>query len=64
MPSRTSTRGKRVFDHDQYVILGGAYPAGRNKVTQPYRGLPQSSVDRVAQGGIEAEIDWVRIEQK
>lgn len=68
MPSRTSTRGKRVFDHDQYVILGlalgGAYPAGRNKVTQPYRGLPQSSVDRVAQGGIEAETDWARIEQK
>ncbi|MFD9539885.1 discoidin domain-containing protein [Streptomyces sp. NPDC060022] len=63
-----STRGKWVFDHNQYVILnlalGGAYPAGWNKVTQPYWGLPQSSVDRVAQGGIKAEIDWVRVEQK
>ncbi|MEV0038787.1 discoidin domain-containing protein [Streptomyces sp. NPDC050804] len=63
-----STRGKWVFDHNQYVILnlalGGAYPAGWNKVTQPYWGLPQSSVDRIAQGGIKAEIDWVRVEQK
>ncbi|MFC9859132.1 MULTISPECIES: discoidin domain-containing protein [unclassified Streptomyces] len=63
-----STRGKWVFDHNQYVILnlalGGAYPAGHNKVTQPYWGLPQSSVDRIAQGGIKAEIDWVRVEQK
>ncbi|MYZ36674.1 MULTISPECIES: discoidin domain-containing protein [unclassified Streptomyces] len=63
-----STRGKWVFDHNQYVILnlalGGAYPAGWNKVTQPYWGLPQSSVNRIAQGGIKAEIDWVRVEQK
>lgn len=63
-----STRGKWVFDHNQYVILnlalGGAYPAALNKVTQPYWGLPQSSVDRIAQGGIKAEVDWVRVEQK
>ncbi|MEU8505550.1 discoidin domain-containing protein [Streptomyces brevispora] len=63
-----STRGQWVFDHNQYVILnlalGGAYPAGWNKVTAPYWGLPQSSVDRIAQGGIKAEIDWVKVEQK
>ncbi|NED87885.1 family 16 glycosylhydrolase [Streptomyces sp. SID11233] len=63
-----STRGQWVFDHNQYVILnlalGGAYPAGWNKVTEPYWGLPQSSVDRVAQGGVKAEIDWVKVEQK
>ncbi|MFE5666579.1 discoidin domain-containing protein [Streptomyces niveus] len=63
-----STRGEWVFDHNQYVILnlalGGAYPAGHNQVTTPYWGLPQSSVDRVAQGGVKAEIDWVRVEQK
>ncbi|MFD7315968.1 MULTISPECIES: discoidin domain-containing protein [unclassified Streptomyces] len=63
-----STRGKWVFDHNQYVILnfalGGAYPAGWNKVTTPYWGLPQSSVDRIAQGGIQTEVDWVRVEQK
>ncbi|WP_406455151.1 discoidin domain-containing protein [Streptomyces sp. NBC_00876] len=63
-----STRGQWVYDHHQYVILnlalGGAYPAGWNKVTTPYWGLPQSSVDRIAQGGVKAEIDWVRVEQK
>ncbi|MFF5435971.1 discoidin domain-containing protein [Streptomyces achromogenes] len=63
-----STRGQWVFDHHQYVILnlalGGAYPAGWNKVTAPYWGLPQSSVDRIASGGVRAEIDWVRVEQK
>ncbi|MFD3525708.1 discoidin domain-containing protein [Streptomyces sp. NPDC058653] len=63
-----STRGEWVFDHNQYVILnlalGGAYPAGHNQVTTPYWGLPQSSVDKIAQGGVKAEIDWVRVEQK
>ncbi|GAB2632782.1 discoidin domain-containing protein [Streptomyces capparidis] len=63
-----STRGQWVFDRNQYVILnlalGGAYPAGWNKVTSPYWGLPQSSVDRIAAGGVQAEIDWVRVEQK
>ncbi|MFJ3222434.1 discoidin domain-containing protein [Streptomyces sp. NPDC086783] len=63
-----STRGQWVFGHNQYVILnlalGGAYPAGWNKVTTPYWGLPQSSVDRVAAGGVRAEVDWVRVEQK
>ncbi|WP_181795911.1 discoidin domain-containing protein [Streptomyces sp. WELS2] len=63
-----STRGQWVFDHHQYLVLnlalGGAYPAGWNKVTAPYWGLPQSSVDKIASGGVRAEIDWVRVEQK
>ncbi|GAA2728473.1 discoidin domain-containing protein [Streptomyces nogalater] len=63
-----STRGQWVFGHQQYLILnlalGGAYPAGWNKVTTPYWGLPQSSVDKIAAGGVQAEIDWVRVEQK
>ncbi|MFJ5260331.1 discoidin domain-containing protein [Streptomyces sp. NPDC088387] len=63
-----STRGQWVFGHNQYVILnlalGGAYPAGWNQVTTPYWGLPQSSVDRIAAGGVQAEVDWVRVEQK
>ncbi|GAA4937414.1 hypothetical protein GCM10023224_18170 [Streptomonospora halophila] len=63
-----STRGQWVFDGDQYVIfnlaLGGAYPAGHNQVEEPYWGLPQSSVDRIAQGGVRAEVDWVEVEQK
>ncbi|MEV1007362.1 discoidin domain-containing protein [Streptomyces sp. NPDC049881] len=63
-----ATRGQWVFDHNQYVILnlalGGAYPAGYNQVTSPYWGLPQSSVDRVRAGGVQLEVDWVRVEQK
>jgi beta-glucanase (GH16 family) len=63
-----ATRGQWVFDHNQYVILnlalGGAYPAGYNGVTQPYWGLPQSSVDRIAAGGVQLEVDWVRVEQR
>ncbi len=43
---------------------GGAHTAGWNKVTQPCRRLPQSSVDRVAQGGVKAENDRVRVAQK
>ncbi|MHC3430462.1 hypothetical protein, partial [Streptomyces sp. DT18] len=38
--------------------------AGWNKVTSPYWGLPQSSVDKIAPGGVQADIDWVRVEQK
>ncbi|RKN46720.1 discoidin domain-containing protein [Streptomyces hoynatensis] len=63
-----ATRGQWVFDHNHYVILnlalGGAYPAGYNGVTQPYWGLPQSSVDRIAAGGVQLEVDWVRVEQR
>lgn len=43
-----STRGQWVFDHSQYVILnlalGGAYPAGWNKVTTPYWGVDICSI--------------------
>jgi hypothetical protein len=63
-----STRGQWVYDHSQYLILnlalGGAYPAGWNQVTSPYWGLPQSSVDRIAAGGVQVAVDWVRVEQK
>lgn len=62
-----ATRGAWVFDHNQYVILnfalGGAYPAGYNQVSTPYWGLPQSSVDKIAAGGVSLAVDWVRVEQ-
>ncbi|MEV4559576.1 discoidin domain-containing protein [Kitasatospora sp. NPDC049285] len=62
-----ATRGAWAYDHNQYVILnfalGGAYPAGWNKVTTPYWGLPQSSVDQVAAGAATLAVDWVRVEQ-
>lgn len=63
-----SIRGPWVFDHNQHVILslalGGACSAGWNQVITPYRGLRQSRVDKVAAGGVQAETDWVRVEQK
>ena len=45
------------------LALGGAYPAGYNGVEEPCWGLPQESVDEIAAGGVQAEIDWVRVEQ-
>jgi beta-glucanase (GH16 family) len=62
-----STRGAWVYDSNQYVILnfalGGAYPAGWNGVTSPFWGLPQSSVNQIAAGGVTLAVDWVLVEQ-
>ncbi|GAA0525362.1 glycosyl hydrolase family 16 [Saccharopolyspora subtropica] len=56
-----------VFDDPQFMILnfalGGTYPNGVNGVTEPYFGLPQSTVDKVAVGNVRYLIDWVRVEQ-
>lgn len=52
---------------------GGTYDftSGRSNIDDPSVswhspcwGLPQPSVDRVAAGGVQAEIDWVRVERK
>ncbi|WP_435213005.1 hypothetical protein [Streptomyces sp. bgisy034] len=66
---RTLLAGLAIrIDLGAYVILnlalGGIYPVGWNKVTTPYRGLPQSNVDRLAAGGVQAEVDWVRVGRK
>lgn len=59
--------GRWVFDDPQFLILnfalGGTFPHGVNGVTEPYFGLPQSSVDRVAAGSARYLVDWVRVEQ-
>ena len=56
------------FDRPQYVILnfalGGVYPQKVNGITAPYYGMPQSTADRVANGEIQMEVDWVRIWSK
>lgn len=56
-----------VYDDPQFMILnfalGGAYPQGVNGVTQPYPGLPQATVDKVAAGNSRYLIDWVRVHQ-
>lgn len=52
------------FDRPQYIILnlalGGIYPFNENKVTTPYYGLPQATVDAVKAGKVTMEVDWVR----
>ncbi|MEU6270181.1 glycoside hydrolase family 16 protein [Saccharopolyspora shandongensis] len=56
-----------AYDDPQFLILnfalGGVFPNGVNGVTEPYFGLPQSSVDKVAAGNTRYLIDWVRVEQ-
>ena len=57
--------GEWRFDNPKYVILnfalGGAYPAGVNRVERPYPGLPQETVDRVKAGELAMLVDWVRV---
>lgn len=56
-----------VYDDPQFMILnfalGGSYPQGVNGVTEPYPGLPQSTVDEVAADSARYLIDWVRVRQ-
>jgi beta-glucanase (GH16 family) len=59
--------GEWRFDNPKYIILnsaiGGGYPNGVNKVTSPYFGVPQETVDKVKAGGVEMDVDWVRVTQ-
>jgi beta-glucanase (GH16 family) len=55
--------GRWAFDNPKFLILnfalGGGYPNGVNKVTTPYFGLSQSSVDKIKAGNAKVIIDWV-----
>lgn len=57
--------GKWVFDNKKYLLLnfalGGGYPQGVNKVTKPYPGLSQTSVNKIKAGKVEYLVDWVLI---
>lgn len=57
--------GRWAFDNKKFVILnfaiGGGYPGGVNKVTKPYHGLPQSTVDKIKAGQAKVVVDWVLI---
>ncbi|AOS63424.1 glycoside hydrolase family 16 protein [Actinoalloteichus hymeniacidonis] len=59
--------GQWVYDDPQFILLnfalGGDYPAGVNGVSQPYHGIPQSTVDIVAADNARYLIDWVKVEQ-
>jgi beta-glucanase (GH16 family) len=57
--------GRWAFNNPKFLILnfalGGGYPNGVNKVTQPYFGLPQTSVDKIKAGKAKVFVDWVLV---
>ena len=57
--------GRWAFDNPKFLILnfaiGGGYPNGVNKVTQPYFGFSQASVDKIKSGNAKYYVDWVLI---
>ena len=57
--------GRWAYDTPKYIILnfalGGGYPNSVNKVTSPYYGLSQSSVDKVKAGKAVMQVDWVLV---
>jgi beta-glucanase (GH16 family) len=59
--------GQWAYDNPKFLIvnlaLGGQYPQSVNKVTEPYVGLPQSSVDLIAADKAVMVVDWIRVTQ-
>jgi len=57
--------GRWAYDNPKFIILnfalGGGYPEGVNKVTTPYYGIPQSTVNKVKQGQAQMLVDWVLV---
>jgi beta-glucanase (GH16 family) len=57
--------GRWAYDNPKCIILnfalGGGYPFGVNKVTMPYYGLPQSTVNKIKQGQAQMLVDWVLV---
>jgi len=57
--------GKWAFDKPKFIILnfalGGGYPNGVNKVTKPYFGISQSTVDKIKAGKAKVLVDWVLV---
>jgi beta-glucanase (GH16 family) len=65
---RVTQRGIWAFDNQKYIILnmalGGQYPAAINKVTTPYRGLPDATVQLIKDGKANMLVDWVRVTKR
>ncbi|MES2427746.1 MAG: glycoside hydrolase family 16 protein [Bacteroidota bacterium] len=57
--------GNWVFDNNKYLLLnlalGGGYPQGVNKISKPYPGLPQTTVDKIITGQANFVVDWVLV---
>jgi beta-glucanase (GH16 family) len=59
--------GPWAFSNNKFVILnmalGGDYPAKVNNTTQPYNGIPQTTVDQIKAGKAKMLVDWVLVTQ-
>ncbi len=57
--------GRWAFDNAKFIILnfalGGGYPGGVNKVTTPYYGVSQSTVNKIKAGNAVVLVDWVLV---
>jgi beta-glucanase (GH16 family) len=57
--------GRWVFDTPKFLVInlavGGAYPLAINHATEPYIGMPQTTVDLVKRGDGVMIVDWVRV---
>ncbi|MGZ3750665.1 MAG: glycoside hydrolase family 16 protein [Mucilaginibacter sp.] len=57
--------GRWAFDNSKFIILnfalGGGYPGGVNKVTKPYYGISQATVDKIKAGEAKVLVDWVLV---
>jgi beta-glucanase (GH16 family) len=61
----TEHYGRWAYDNPKFIIvnfaLGGNYPAAVNKITAPYYGLPQSTVDKIKRGDAKMLVDWILV---
>ena len=57
--------GRWAFDNPKFIILnfalGGGYPNGVNKITSPYNGISQATVDKIKAGQARVLVDWVLV---
>ena len=53
------------FDKDKFLILnfalGGVYPFKTSAIKEPYKGVPQDTVDQIKAGDVAMYVDWVRV---
>jgi beta-glucanase (GH16 family) len=57
--------GRWSFDNPKHLIvnlaLGGNFPAAVNKVTTPYHGLSEATVQSIQKDEPKVQVDWVRV---
>jgi len=57
--------GAWAYDNPKFLILnfalGGGYPAAINRVSAPYPGLPDATVQLIKEDKVRVLVDWVRV---